>query len=108
MPTEALVSPLPRELTTPPVTKMCFVMASIFEEVYREVSRCLVLRKNPIYHEDEFGRRAKNRQAVSIVLEFILHRSPLFGSVGHALQDSASAAVFSGVSLGDGTRPLGL
>jgi len=26
MPIEALVSPLPRELTTPPVTNMCFVM----------------------------------------------------------------------------------
>lgn len=26
MPIEALVSPLPSELTTPPVTKMCFVM----------------------------------------------------------------------------------
>ena len=26
MPIEALVSPLPSELTTPPVTKMCLVM----------------------------------------------------------------------------------
>jgi hypothetical protein len=26
MPIEALVNPFPKELTTPPVTKMCFVM----------------------------------------------------------------------------------
>src|SRR5688572_16390580 len=30
MPTDALVSPLPRELTTPPVTKMCLVILNTF------------------------------------------------------------------------------
>jgi hypothetical protein len=29
MPIDALVSPLPSELTTPPVTKMCFVMGDL-------------------------------------------------------------------------------
>src|SRR5437016_1227836 len=35
MPTDALVSPLPNELTTPPVTKMCLAMSPPARPGYR-------------------------------------------------------------------------
>src|SRR6516162_5931115 len=40
MPIDAQVSPLPRELTTPPVTKMCLAIASksCYESLFREGS----------------------------------------------------------------------
>src|SRR5438552_10252792 len=41
MPIEALVSPLPSELTTPPVTKMCFGMSAIPGEWCGESKRIL-------------------------------------------------------------------
>jgi hypothetical protein len=52
MPIEAHVSPLPSELTTPPVTKMCFVMSPSRSGRFDSVGKCsrfhvLVLSAQP-------------------------------------------------------------
>ena len=56
---EALVNPLPNELTTPPVTKMCFVILSLSIFSGRDMDRATRKRAWTPTHTVTAARRAK-------------------------------------------------
>src|SRR5947209_20480124 len=86
-PSDAAVRPLPRELATPPVTKMCFVTGS------QTIGRTTGSRGPP----DEIGRR-------SMISDFLLRFERVFGRMKG---DGRGGETTGGVDGGDGAEAGG-